>query len=779
MAALPQCIQAAKDLYDLRSRYKDAAVLITAIYSESMVIAASLSQVQNLMQHDALQNKPQLLETFDSALTGCRVVYGCLEEEVRELVAKTEKDDLKFKDRAKFLWKEATFKELLTQIRGQQSALSLLIQGLQMESIADIRKLVTENKATLNQVMTRSRTLRQSHPRLQVPESIFNQRDPGEDAADANSILKSTEFTFDDEVVNSKAYRRAMAFYTSQSEHKTPPAIEQEIQPEGLHLQMELSKENNVDKKLPITPDPIPPETRNTSQAECLESSQYSDNALGIDIKSAEHTSDTSQSYPTATATSIDMSEKYSLTPVECESIDENVPPLPPRRPSGFQQQSIQRAYSAPNVSSLSLNDSTVTPQSPSILSQTSTNSSFTAYEPMALSRRQMRKPLPLRSKVSQDVLSITRTLSFPIDSPADVPPLENNEMHAMWLSLRVEEYNFVERMTKLRKSLHDNIIKQWPLLEQHIEAIIVGEQLAKLSQESLIPIMDVMSEFEGATCNSSIFEIWTTKAHKIYREYCQRLPHAISSFHTTEAIDAKFIPFVNTVGLSLAWFGKSWEDYIKLPITHLDFYITTLEKLQELVGSIHEPAAYLELARLKRAIAAVQWLKTLCTTLLEEAQKREDVQDLEKRIHTMDSVILSQLNLLDTNRQIMRQGSMAIKLKGQGLWVAVHVVLLDNYLFWGKVKPHKKVKGDRIFVFDTPISVDDLEILSSAEQYQFQKATVFDEIPRNSVVYTIAIKNRMIDEKPHLLGAFGFAECKAWMAHLLKKPEAGIEKEN
>jgi hypothetical protein len=37
MAALPAAIQSAKDLYDLRSRYKDASVLISAIYSESMV----------------------------------------------------------------------------------------------------------------------------------------------------------------------------------------------------------------------------------------------------------------------------------------------------------------------------------------------------------------------------------------------------------------------------------------------------------------------------------------------------------------------------------------------------------------------------------------------------------------------------------------------------------------------------------------------------------------------------------------------------------------------
>jgi hypothetical protein len=194
MAALPQCIQSAKQLYDLRSRYKDASVLITAIYSESMVIAASLSQIQNLLHHDALQQKPELLETFDRALTGCRVVYGCLEEEVRDLVAKAENDELKFKDRAKFLWKEDTFKELLTQIRGQQSALSLLIQGLQMESIADIQKLVQQNSVTLDQVVKRSRTLRQSHPRVKVPESLLSQQSRLEHEADIESILKATEF---------------------------------------------------------------------------------------------------------------------------------------------------------------------------------------------------------------------------------------------------------------------------------------------------------------------------------------------------------------------------------------------------------------------------------------------------------------------------------------------------------------------------------------------------------------------------------------------------------
>ena len=74
MAAIPQCIQAANQLYNLRERYKDASVLITAIYSESMVIAASLTQVQGLLKREPLDNRPELFDTFDRAVIGCRVV---------------------------------------------------------------------------------------------------------------------------------------------------------------------------------------------------------------------------------------------------------------------------------------------------------------------------------------------------------------------------------------------------------------------------------------------------------------------------------------------------------------------------------------------------------------------------------------------------------------------------------------------------------------------------------------------------------------------------------
>ncbi|KAF2026671.1 hypothetical protein EK21DRAFT_73727 [Setomelanomma holmii] len=654
MAALPQCIQSAKELYDLRSRYKDASVLITAIYSESMVIAASLSQVQNLLQHDALQRKPQLLETFDRALTGCRVVYGCLEEEVRDLRIKAEANELKFKDRAKFLWKEDTFKELLTQIRGQQSALSLLIQGLQMESIADIRRLVEENSVTLDQVVKRSRTLRQSHPLVRVPESLFNHEDSPEDAAEAESIIKSTDFVFDDEVINSRAYHRAMALYTSQIEGKAPKAEEQEVRQDDP----------------PAYDDP-----RNDSRT---------DETPGTLLQSSE-----------------------------------DAPPLPPRRPSGQQLQSEDNPVPA--------------------RSQSSDESTDTSFVPSILSK-----------------------------SPVSAEALENPQMHEIWKSLVNAEQKFVERLLKFRKMFYDNVLQQWPLLEQHLEAILVGEQLASLNREILLrPFEQHLTNNEGVVCDSLVFEAYANKAHKPYREYCQRMPHTRSSLRTTQSMDQKFGPFVNTVGLSIAWFGKSWEDYLKLPLSQLDIYAEHLQLLKQIANALPGPAASRELVSLRRATEAIEWLRTMASTIIEDAQSREDIQNLEKRIHTLDADIFSQLRLLDSMRRVRHQGSMAIKLKGQGPWHAVHVMLLDNYLLWGKVKPQKKGKGDRVVVLDSPIAIPDLEIQTSCDEHQFQKATMFDEIPRGSVIYIITMRDRTKDTKPHMFGAFGVQERKTWLEHI------------
>ncbi|KAF2181767.1 hypothetical protein K469DRAFT_637902 [Zopfia rhizophila CBS 207.26] len=215
------CLKTAKILNELRPRYLEASATIAAICSESTLVSASLSQVQALLLRNSkvmatqLQARPELAATFDTTLTGCTVVFACLEEEVNRLDIKAckEEDQDSWKHRAKIAWRADTMKELLQSIRGQQGAITLLIQMLQMESLSDIHRLIQDNTAVLRGVVHRTRSLRSSNPRVgsSIPESFLGRKDTESILCGDNaSSIGGTEFEFDDIVVNSKAYRRAL-----------------------------------------------------------------------------------------------------------------------------------------------------------------------------------------------------------------------------------------------------------------------------------------------------------------------------------------------------------------------------------------------------------------------------------------------------------------------------------------------------------------------------------------------------------------------------------------
>ncbi|RMZ73207.1 ankyrin repeat [Pyrenophora seminiperda CCB06] len=785
MNALPQCIKSAQELYDLRTKYKEASVLISAIYSESMVIAASLSQVQNLLQHDALQNKPQLLETFDRALTGCRVVYGCLEEEVRELAIKADHDHLKFKDRAKFLWKEETFKELLTQIRGQQSALSLLIQGLQMESLGDIKKLVEENSVTLDQVVKQSKTLQQSHPKVKVPESVFGQSTLVGEEVDTESIMKATEFTFDDEVVNSKAYRRAMAMAlsTSRSDLKVPNASESQLSNEDT-IVPEPSRQPKYQSRIIVRKGVPPPQPKKDVGISIQESETKPDHicqpatpkehAELFDTLERDVLSFMPQMMPT-TPYRNPNSVRNNLTTLPSQGISQ-ASPAPPRRSSeGNEVMGCEappplplRRPSEPPMRSVASSDSMYTLGAQSILSRVSSASSHTAYSAsqssLNLSIRPIRKPLPISSRLSYHASEMAGGLSPDFTATKGLPQLYNNEMRNVWLSLVEAERKFVDRMVKLKRMFYDNVIRQWPIIQKHLDAVLIGEQIATLHQQYLLQTMD--GELAGNTstlCNPYVFETWISKTQQLYREYFRMMPHAASSLRTTQITDQKFTPFVNTLGLSIAYFGKSWEDYLKLPSVQLQSYVDALQKLVNIAQKLNEQAAALEASRLNRALQLVTSLERSASALLEEAQSREDVQDIEKRIRT-DVNTLYQLRLGDPMRRVRHQGSIAMKLKSQGPWFPIHAVLFDHYFVWGNVK---KSKGDELLVLNAPTAVENLGVTLPADLHQVQKTTMLDHIPRGSKLYVISIKDTTQGGKPSLLGFNIFQERRVWFDRL------------
>jgi hypothetical protein len=82
-----------KKLYELREKYQDTPMIIVAICSESTAISASLAQIQSLLLHRqdlAHVWKSQYTEmpmVLDQALTGCMVVFSCLNAEIQRITA--------------------------------------------------------------------------------------------------------------------------------------------------------------------------------------------------------------------------------------------------------------------------------------------------------------------------------------------------------------------------------------------------------------------------------------------------------------------------------------------------------------------------------------------------------------------------------------------------------------------------------------------------------------------------------------------------------------------
>ncbi|KAH7050132.1 hypothetical protein B0J12DRAFT_600185 [Macrophomina phaseolina] len=236
----------AQTLSNLRDRYQNATSTITAICAESSSISAALSQIQGLLLRDVshldshFANRPELRETFDTALTGCEVIYACLEEEIQRLSANArDADAMTWRVKCRFIWREDTMRDLLSQLRGQQMALNLLIQMLQLESLSELKQLMRDNNAMMNKVAQRSRSLRETHPRIRVSSVFSTDRDSMIDRSSTiASTIDQTEFDFDDTIVNSRAYRRALAAaqkHLSEEKRSTEAtSTSQTVQPEPI-----------------------------------------------------------------------------------------------------------------------------------------------------------------------------------------------------------------------------------------------------------------------------------------------------------------------------------------------------------------------------------------------------------------------------------------------------------------------------------------------------------------------------------------------------------------
>ncbi|KAK3941399.1 hypothetical protein QBC46DRAFT_340532 [Diplogelasinospora grovesii] len=216
-----KCITVTKSLSDLRGRFAHANLTISAICSESAVVNAALYRLQHLFNDESTQafsrfrGRPDLSANIDLALTGCTLLYSCLDDEVRKLRFALDNAGrrLTTTQKAKAVWKDGTMKGMLQQIRGQATALNLLLQCFQLEHAAETRQLLRDQSDTIRQIRNDISALRSLYPaKHSIPDSVLGDRPLTQDIfADAKSIIDEREFEFDDIVVNSRVYRRVLA----------------------------------------------------------------------------------------------------------------------------------------------------------------------------------------------------------------------------------------------------------------------------------------------------------------------------------------------------------------------------------------------------------------------------------------------------------------------------------------------------------------------------------------------------------------------------------------
>ncbi|KAI9770156.1 MAG: hypothetical protein M1840_003606 [Geoglossum simile] len=211
------CAKIIKCFHAVKSTYQTAPVTVITMIAECATVSASLNQIQSLALNDpvALSSRMSpagsLTKNFDDALTGCMLTLSVIEDELEGMVeGDLGAGTVGFKAKAKFIWNEAAMEALLRQLRGQQTAIGLLVAVLQTESIAEVKDMVQKNTATLQTMLQRARTLRESQ--ASRPGTVGESAKPGSIFSfGMSSTVAGLAPDLSQQLHQSSAYQRARA----------------------------------------------------------------------------------------------------------------------------------------------------------------------------------------------------------------------------------------------------------------------------------------------------------------------------------------------------------------------------------------------------------------------------------------------------------------------------------------------------------------------------------------------------------------------------------------
>ncbi|KAK3986467.1 hypothetical protein QBC44DRAFT_361546 [Cladorrhinum sp. PSN332] len=194
--------KAIKGLYDLKSKYDDAAADVGSLLSQISTIQSSVQILQRWLDSgpSTLQSNEQLRTTIGQALDNPLLVITAIEKHIASV--NFSDGTIPARGRLRHIWEEGEVSRHQQNLDYQVSALSLLLQTIQLSTVTDQQRLITRQEN--QQLLRRARDTASSYIDFSDETvSVFHQ----------SLATKDTEFDadfdFDALALDSPAYRAA------------------------------------------------------------------------------------------------------------------------------------------------------------------------------------------------------------------------------------------------------------------------------------------------------------------------------------------------------------------------------------------------------------------------------------------------------------------------------------------------------------------------------------------------------------------------------------------
>ncbi|KAJ4251439.1 hypothetical protein NW762_011422 [Fusarium torreyae] len=201
----------------------DAADSLSDLAEEAQLIQGALQGVEDaLKDNQEAISRYKIEEVFSIAVKGCRATLECIKQEFELLFNRSD-----WKARFMVLWKEDDMKKLLGRLDRKRESILLLLQLLSLSSVREVQALVAKKQSALIVAKEDITAL--------IP-TYWSCRDTILDSLDKRTVdsiyadwetreskLSTTEFDFDYELINTRAYRRALAQAQAKSNRHLPP----------------------------------------------------------------------------------------------------------------------------------------------------------------------------------------------------------------------------------------------------------------------------------------------------------------------------------------------------------------------------------------------------------------------------------------------------------------------------------------------------------------------------------------------------------------------------